>query len=147
MTPDQAAAKLQIEERGLKLLKLCEEKPEVMRAITALQSGFKPADVAEMFGLDYDPEADQSHANTEGAINVWQCRTDRCRQKGRVSTATEPPKCPSCHKTMDYEMSVDHPEEISHMKRTFVPDPGLSDPLARTDKTKAPDFAMGEFDD
>lgn len=144
MTPDQAAAKLQIEERGLKLLKLCEAEPAIFKALQAVQSGFSAADVAEMYELEWSAEEDDAPDETEGAINVWECKTTRCRQKGRVSTATDPPQCPSCHQEMEFLMSVNDQEDIGHMRRTYVPNPGLNDPLARTDRTNAP-MTRGEM--
>jgi hypothetical protein len=139
---------LQVEERGIDLLKRVNEDEKLAKAIQQVQSGFDPRDVAQLYGLDWDEENVVSGPTGElGAINVWECKTQRCRQRGRVSTASDAPSCPSCGQKMTWVMEVMDEGEIGHMRRTYVPDPGLSDPLARTDKTKAPDFAMGDFDD
>jgi hypothetical protein len=150
MNPDQAAEMLQVEERGIDLLKKVNENEKLAKAIQQVQAGFAPADVAQLYGLDWDPEqagAQSGPTGEFGAINVWECKTQRCRQKGRVSTASNAPRCPSCGQEMTWVMEVMDEGEIGHMRRTFVPDPGLRDPLSRTDKTNAPDFAMGDFDD
>jgi hypothetical protein len=148
LNPDQAAEMLQVEERGVDLLKRVNEDETLAKAIQQVQSGFNPADVADLYGIPFDRDSAQPGPSGEiGAINVWECKTQRCRQRGRVSTGTTQPNCPSCGNQMTWVMEVMDEGEIGHMRRTYVPDPGLRDPLSRTDKTNAPDFAMGDFDD
>lgn len=145
MTPDKAAEMLQIPERGMDLLKRCDEDEKVAKAITQIQAGFAPRDVAKLYGLDYD-ESEVVPEFTGRGIGVWQCSTERCKQKERVSTASEQPRCPGCRQLMPFLMEVTHTEEVNHMRRTFVPDPGIADPLARTDKSNAPHFSRGDDD-
>jgi hypothetical protein len=148
MNPDQAAQMLQVEERGIDLLKKVNEDEKLAKAIQQVQSGFDPKDVAELYGLDFDQgQVVEGPSGESDTINVWECKTQRCRQRGRVSTGGSQPNCPSCSEQMTWVTEVLHEGEIGHMRRTYVPDPGLRDPLARTDKTNAPDFAMGDFDD
>jgi hypothetical protein len=144
VTPDQAAERLQLEERGTDLLKRCDEDPQIFKAIQMILAGFEPKVVAETYNLDFDEAEVEQEA--EGEIKVWECTTNRCRQKGRVSTASEVPNCPSCRQEMSYVTSVMHPEEVSHMRKTFIPDPGLADPLARTDRTRSEEGMRGDDD-
>lgn len=146
MNPDQAAELLQLEERGLALLKLCEENDKIYKAIQKVQAGFSPRDVAALYGLDYDVEEEELEST--GNIQVWQCRTARCRQRERVSTADDQPDCPGCGKPMHYMMSVEDAEEISHLRRTTVGRPRIDDPLYRTDRTRenAPVSELGDPD-
>lgn len=143
MSPDEAAAKLQLEERGLALLRRYDDEPNIAKAIGMVREGFLPRDVAALCELPYDEEDEQPE--TEGEVKVWECKTPRCRQKGRVATATEAAICPSCRQPMEFLMAVDDEDEISHMRRIRVPMPqGLVDPLERTDKLKAAQAGIGD---
>jgi hypothetical protein len=143
MVPDRAAELLQLPERGLDLLERIEAEPNILKAIERVQMGFDPKAVAAMFHLPFEAEAEEE-PQQEG-INVWQCRTPRCKQRERVSTATNRPQCPSCGIDMEFLQNVEDAIEISHMKRTQLVASGLPDPLARTDKTNAPDHALGDL--
>jgi hypothetical protein len=148
--PDQAAKLLQIEERGPDLVKRCLEDDQIRKAIEMVCSGFTPSDVAQALGLPWNREEYEEvvEESLEGKIKVWQCNTIRCRQKGRVATASAEQDCPSCGQPMKFLMAVDDADEIAHMHRISVGRPNVKDPLARTDRTKAPDFAQGyELDD
>lgn len=137
MTADQAAAMLQIPERGVELLRRYESEDKIAKAIQAIQSGFKPAEVCELYGLPYESnEEDGGDFDEVAPIQVYECNTPRCKQKGKVSTASGDtiPDCPSCHKSMNFLMSVFDPAEVSHMARTYVPTGGIKDPLYRTDR-------------
>jgi hypothetical protein len=147
VNPDAAAALLQIEERGLALLQLCNENEDIAKAISNIQSGFEPRDVAKLYGLEWtEPEPEEPEGPDTARINVWTCKTARCRQKERVSTATVQPQCPSCSQPMDFLMAVEYEEDISHMRRTFVPEPRIKDPLERTDRWRdsAPASSLGD---
>lgn len=135
MTPDQAAALLQIPERGIELLQRYQEEDNIAKAIQAVQGGFTPSDVAQLYSLPYEASEEEPEAQ-EGDIKVYECKTARCRQKNRVSTASGDvvPTCPSCQQDMYFVMTVADAEEISHMRRTYVPAGRIADPLARTDK-------------
>jgi hypothetical protein len=144
--PDQAAELLQLEERGLELLQRCDEDAKLMKAIQQVVLGFAPRDVAKMYGLDWvEPEVEDDGPAPD-KIHVWVCKTNRCMNREKVTTATNPPNCPRCRQPAQWLMDIDTPDEISHMARMSLPNPGLTDPLARTDRTKAPDHALGDFD-
>lgn len=147
-TPDQAAEALQIPERGPDLVTRCLNDETIAKAIQMVGGGFSASDVAQALGLPWDKEVyeDQVETDLEGKIKVWECKTNRCRQKGAVSTADEAPDCPSCGIVMVFLMAINDADEISHMRRTTLK-VKISDPLARTDRNKAPDFAMGDFED
>jgi hypothetical protein len=136
-TPDQAAELLQLEERGPDLVRRCLTDETINRAIQMVASGFSPSDVAQALDLPWSREAHEEsvEASLEGRIKVWECKTIRCRQKGKVSTADDAPSCPSCGVEMSFLMAIDNPEEISHMARVSVT-ARISDPLARTDRTR-----------
>jgi hypothetical protein len=142
--PDTAAEMLQIKERGLDLLRRCEDEPFIMKALQNVQVGFAPRDVAALYKLPFNVE-EEEHQSV-GEIHVWECRTARCRQKNRISTGTQQQTCPSCRQPMHHLMDVDHPDEVAHMLRTFVPDPHIQDPLHRTDRTRdsAPMSSLGD---
>jgi hypothetical protein len=137
---------LQLQERGRELLARTMQEPEIQQALTAVINGFAPRDVCEMFHLPWD----ESQAVPEGpaspdeeGINVWECQTNRCRQKGKVATATNPPQCPSCGNNMNFLMVIQDPGEISHMARTDMGGSRIADPFGRTDKTHLPDHVAG----
>jgi hypothetical protein len=137
MNPDKAAELLQIPERGIALLQRVDHDENIAKAVAQVQSGFDPRDVAQLAGLEWtEPEPDQPAGPDEQKVNVWQCDTDRCSQRNRVSTGSMQPRCPSCKRPMTFVMSVDHVSEIGHMRRTYVPDPGVADPLDRTNRWK-----------
>lgn len=145
MLPDKAAEILQIPERGMELLDRCENEPKVLKAIEMVTAGFEPADVARKYGLEYEAPEEAGPLENEG-INVWECRTPRCRQKGRVATATNEPMCPQCGQPMSFLMNVEDAAQISHMARVTLGRPNIKDPNYRTDKTNVPDFALGDED-
>lgn len=151
-TPDQAAELLQIPERGPDLVRRCLEEEAISKAIQMVGAGFGPSDVAQALGLPWSAEAHEEFVEEqlEGKIKVWECKTLRCKQKGKVSTADEAPPCPSCGVEMIFLMAVESAAEISHMARVSLKS-GISDPLKRTDRTKAPgfvtEFADGDDDD
>jgi hypothetical protein len=144
VTPDQAAKLLQIEERGVDLLQRCNEDETLGKAIQSVQQGFEPADVCKLYKLPFD----ESYAETPtgDGIPVWECKTPRCAQNGRVSTASDVPDCPGCGRPMTFFREVEDVSEIGHMKRTQLSNMGLSDPTYRTDRTQAPDHDLGDFD-
>jgi hypothetical protein len=146
LSPDEAAELLQIPERGPDLVKRCLTDDLINKAVQMVGSGFTPSDVASALGLPWDKDVYEGTVKTqlEGKIKVWECKTIRCRQKGRVATASESPVCPSCGVDMAFLMAVDDPEEISHMARLSLGRPSIKDPLHRTDRTNAPDFALGD---
>jgi rRNA maturation endonuclease Nob1 len=140
MDPDEAAELLQIEERGAELVKRCLSDDLINKAIQMVGSGFSPSDVASALGLKWSREAYEEHVeeSLEGKIKVWQCETIRCKQKGKVATATNAPMCPDCGKECKFVMAVDSADEISHMARMSLGRPNVKDPLKRTDRTAAP---------
>lgn len=165
MTPDRAAELLQIPERGIELLKRFEAEEVIQRAVSAVQQGFTPADVAEMYGLEYEPpdpedEMPEGHV-PEGQIHVYECTTRRCRQKGRVATSSvgpdddwenpefpgRPPTCPSCHDLMHFVMSVEDEMDITHLKRTYLPKARVHDDMHGVDKSGNRSGAGGDEDD
>lgn len=147
-TPDQAAELLQLEERGPDLVRRCLTDEKINKAIQMVASGFSPSDVAQAMELPWSREAheDAVEANMEGRIKVWECKTTRCKQKGKVSTADNAPHCPSCGVEMSFLMAVDDAREISHMARTSVVS-HAGDPLARTDRTRESAPTGRAFDD
>jgi hypothetical protein len=148
LSPDEAAALLQIPERGPDLVKRCLADDLINKAVQMVGSGFTPSDVASALGLPWDKTVydEEVKTNLEGKIKVWECKTIRCRQKGKVATASASPECPSCGVDMTFIMAVDDPDEISHMARVNMGRPRVKDPLHRTDRTNAPDFALGDED-
>lgn len=146
-TPDQAAELLQLEERGPDLVRRCLSDEKVNKAIQMVASGFSPSDVAQALDLPWSREVHDDSVETqlEGKIKVWECKTLRCKQKGKVSTADEAPNCPSCSVEMSFLMAVDDPREISHMARTRT-SANIADPLKRTDRTRE-NVPSGDWDD
>lgn len=147
MTADQAAERLGLPERGIELLERANEEENIFKALQAVQTGFNPRDVCKLYELEWSEPEEQPDDEVDGAIQVWECKTPRCRNKNRIATATNPPDCPLCHQAMTFVTSVDEADEVAHMRRIYLRDPGIGDPLSRTDKTKAPDFAMGGDED
>jgi hypothetical protein len=75
MNPDQAAEMLQVEERGIDLLKRVNEDETLAKAIQQVQSGFDPKDVAELYGLDFDKvrvegPSGESEPSTSGSARL-----------------------------------------------------------------------------
>jgi len=146
LNPDRAAELLQIPERGLDLLTRFEEEGPIAKAIRAVQAGFAPADVATMYGLRYErpvhEDEEVSDDEQSGNLFVYECQTNRCRQKGRVATSSinpqdpesEPTLCPSCGQPMVFLLSCEDENDIHHLRRTFLPRARIADPLARTDQ-------------
>lgn len=153
MTPDTAAKLLQIPERGIELLQRFEEDENIRKAISAVQQGFAPADVARMYELEWDEEEVEEEKpeehDPEGTIHVYECTTKRCRQKGRVATSSvgpdpewgdpeevqPPPSCPSCGTMMHYVMTVSHESDINHLKRTYLPKARMHDDMHGVDRS------------
>jgi hypothetical protein len=111
-------------------------------------SGFSPSDVAQALDLPWSRESYETaiEVSLEGKIKVWECKTHRCKQKGKVSTADLPPTCPSCSVEMSFLMAVDDAREISHMARTSI-HANIGDPLSRTDRTRENAPTGRAFDD
>lgn len=157
MTPDTAAKLLQIPERGIELLQRFEEDENIKKAISAVQQGFAPADVASMYELDWDEEEIEDDKpeghDDEGHIHIYECTTKQCRQKGRVATSSTgpdpewddpdevqpPPSCPSCGQLMHYVMSVVDESDINHLKRTYLPKARMHDSMHGVDKSSSRD--------
>ena len=143
MNADRAAELLQIPERGLDLLKRFEEDESIKKAITAVQSGFAPTDVASMYGLSYDDHLLPEAGVPDGSIHVYECQTRQCKQKGRVATCSlavdeegveDLTRCPGCNLSMVYIMSVEDEGDIS-LRRTRTPKSRFHDEMHGVDKS------------
>lgn len=155
MNADRAAELLQIPERGLDLLQRYEEDEGIRKAIQAVQAGFSASDVARMYNLQFDEEAEDEETVSEGNVHVYECQSKRCRQKGRVATASVLPddenfvedliKCSGCRQPMVYVRSVEHEDDIGNLRRARSPRAKMDDPLGRTDKGQGRD--TGDEDD
>jgi hypothetical protein len=160
MSPDRAAELLQIPERGLDLLQRFNEDETIRKALQAVESGFDPADVAEMYKLPYDQGMQTSETVLEDAsVHVYECQTNRCRQKGRVATSSVTPDeadedisaaalitCQSCGKRMVFVKSVEDEWELGQLKRASLPRTRVHDSMHGVDRGSASDRGIDEGD-
>lgn len=163
MNADRAAELLQIPERGLDLLHRFNEDEATNKAIRAVEAGFPPADVAAMYELPYDTSEvvqDDEEVPSEGSIHVYECQTNRCRQKGRVATSSVTPDeadedlaaaalitCQSCGRRMIFVKSVESEWDLADFKRIALPRTRMHDSMHGVDKASATDKGIDEDDD
>lgn len=162
MNADRAAELLQIPERGLDLLQRFNEDEATNKAIRAVESGFAPRDVAEMYGLPFNASEvvlNDEDVSSEGGIHVYECQTRRCPQKGRVATSSVTPDeadeddalaalitCVSCRKRMIFVKSVEGEEDLVDLKRTRTPKARFHDSMHGVDKATAAERGIEDDD-
>jgi hypothetical protein len=160
MSPDRAAELLQIPERGLDLLQRFNEDETIRKALQAVEAGFAPQDVAEMYGLPFNASEillDDEDVPSEGSIHVYECQTRQCRQKGRVATSTVAPdeadedaakaalvSCPSCGRRMILVKSVESEWDLGDLRRTRSPKASFHDSMHGVDRAGSTDRGIDD---